>query len=56
MLADLAYHDDLLAMAHDYAQDIIAKDPMLDHAEHEAMRILMALFERDKAVTYLAGG
>ena len=56
MLADLAYHDDLLAMAHDHAQDIISKDPMLEHMEHEAMRILMALFERDKAVTYLAGG
>lgn len=56
MLADLAYHDDLLAIAHDEAQNIISKDPVLAHENHEAHRILMALFERDQAVTYLAGG
>jgi ATP-dependent DNA helicase RecG len=56
MLADLAYHDDLLAIAHNEAQDIILKDPMLEHDRHDAQRTLMALFERDQAVTYLAGG
>lgn len=56
MLADLAHHDDLLAIAHEEAQDIISKDPLLDREDHHAQRILMALFERDKAVSYLAGG
>jgi len=56
LLADLAYHEDLLTLAHDAAQDIIAKDANLGADPHESQRILMALFERDRAVSYLAGG
>jgi ATP-dependent DNA helicase RecG len=56
LLADLAYHEDLLTLAHDAAQDMIAKDANLGADPHEAQRILMALFERDRAVSYLAGG
>jgi len=56
LLADLAYHEDLLTLAHDAALDIITKDATLSESRHEAHRILMALFERDRAVSYLAGG
>ena len=56
LLADLAYHEDLLTLAHDEAQNIISNDDTLSNDQHEAHRILMALFERDRAVSYLAGG
>ncbi|NBR37890.1 MAG: hypothetical protein EBT93_00500 [Alphaproteobacteria bacterium] len=56
LLADLAYHEDLLTLAHDAAIDIITQDAILSESRHEAHRILMALFERDRAVSYLAGG
>jgi hypothetical protein len=46
----------LLTLAHDAALDIITKDATLSESRHEAHRILMALFERDRAVSYLAGG
>ena len=56
MLANLAYHEDLLSLAHNQAQDIIKNDSTLTAEQHQAQRILMALFERDRAVAYLAGG
>lgn len=56
MLADLSYHEDLLALAHDEAKNTIENDTMLDQESHDPQRLLMALFERDQAVTYLAGG
>ena len=55
-LADLAYHDDLLMMARGQAEDILARNPQLDGDEGQRLKMLLALFERDKAVTYLAGG
>jgi ATP-dependent DNA helicase RecG len=55
-LADLAYHDDLLMLARAQAEDIIAQNPSLENKEGERLKTLLALFERDKAVTYLAGG
>ena len=56
MLADLSYHEDLLALAHDEAKTTIENDTILDQDNHDPQRLLMALFERDQAVTYLAGG
>ena len=55
-LADLAYHGDLLEMARDQVQDILNNDPTLESPESEHIKLLLALFERDRAVTYLAGG
>ena len=56
MLADLSYHEDLLALAHDEAKTTIENDTILDQDNHDPQRLLIALFERDQAVTYLAGG
>ena len=55
-LADLAYHGDLLEMARDQTHTILTENPKLEGAEGERIKLLMALFERDRAVTYLAGG
>lgn len=55
-LADLAYHGDLLQIARDQAQDILARNPRLEGDEGETLKLLLSLFERDRAVTYLAGG
>lgn len=54
--AHLAYHLDLLAVAKTQAEAIVASDPALTHPQHEAVRILLALYERQHAVAYLAGG
>ena len=56
ILADLAYHGDLLALAHDEVSDILSRNPRLEGSEGERLKLLLALFERDMAVTYLAGG
>lgn len=56
ILADLAHHGDLLALAHDEARDILARNPGLDGEEGEKLKLLLSLFERDQAVTYLSGG
>ena len=56
ILADLAYHDDLLMMAREQAEDILKRNPKLEDEEGWRLKTLLALFERDKAVTYLAGG
>ena len=56
ILADLAYHADLLALAHDDVRNILDRNPELDGVEGDRLKLLLALFERDQAVTYLAGG
>ncbi len=56
VLADLAHHGELLNLARDQALEIVERNPELSGSEGEALKILLALFERDLAVTYLAGG
>ncbi|HWC64380.1 MAG TPA: ATP-dependent DNA helicase RecG, partial [Rhizomicrobium sp.] len=55
-LADLAAHGDLLAVAHDDARLILARDPELTGARGEALRVLLYLFGRDEAARYLRAG
>ena len=55
-LADLAYHGDLLEMAREQTLTILTENPKLEGADGERIKLLLALFERDRAVTYLAGG
>jgi ATP-dependent DNA helicase RecG len=55
-LADPAAHDDLLAIAHDDAKLILARDPDLKNARGDALRVLLYLFGRDEAVRYLRAG
>ena len=55
-LADPAAHADLLAIAHDDARLILARDPDLKSARGEALRVLLYLFGRDEAVRYLRTG
>lgn len=55
-LADLAYHGDLLELARDQVHRILEENPSLEGTEGERIKLLLALFERDRAVTYLAGG
>ena len=55
-LADLAVHAELLAAARDDARLILERDPLLESARGEALRVLLYLFERDEAVRYLRAG
>ncbi|WP_020591798.1 ATP-dependent DNA helicase RecG [Kiloniella laminariae] len=55
-VADLACHGDLLATARDDASLIMEKDPTLQSDRGKALRVLLYLFERDTAVTYLKSG
>jgi ATP-dependent DNA helicase RecG len=55
-LADPAAHAELLAIAHDDARLILARDPDLASARGEALRVLLYLFGRDEAVRYLRAG
>ena len=55
-LADLAHHQDLLAVARDDAEVLLAKDPDLVTPRGQAARTLLYLFERDSAVRYLRSG
>jgi len=55
-LADLAHHGDLLALARDQVSKVLEQNPDLEGPEGARLKILLALFERDRAVTYLAGG
>ncbi|HEX4157975.1 MAG TPA: ATP-dependent DNA helicase RecG [Rhizomicrobium sp.] len=55
-LANLAAHAELLAVARDDARLIIERDPLLETARGEALRVLLYLFERDEAVRYLGAG
>jgi len=55
-LADPFAHADLLAVAHDDARLILARDPELKRPRGEALRTLLYLFGRDEAVRYLRTG
>ena len=55
-LADLARHEQLIAVAHDDARLILERDPQLKSARGEALRLLLYLFRRDEAVQYLQAG
>jgi ATP-dependent DNA helicase RecG len=55
-VADLSVHDDLLAAARDDVQLVLGRDPELQGARGEALRVLLYLFERDAAVKYLRSG
>ena len=55
-LADLGMHGELLAAARDDARLILQRDPKLETARGEALRVLLYLFERDAAVRFLRSG
>ena len=55
-LADIAFHQDLMAMARDDARLIMETDPKLASERGEALRVLLYLFERDAAIAYLGSG
>jgi ATP-dependent DNA helicase RecG len=55
-MADLSAHGDLLAVAHDDARLILARDPELKSERGQALRVLLYLFGRDEAVRYLRTG
>jgi ATP-dependent DNA helicase RecG len=55
-LADLASHGDLLAVARDDANLILARDPELESERGKALRVMLYLFERDSAVMNLRSG
>jgi len=55
-VADLAVHQDLLAIAQDDARLILTRDPALASPRGEALRTLLYLFQRDAAVRYARTG
>lgn len=55
-MADPAAHADLLAVAHDDARLVLARDPDLKSERGAALRVLLYLFGRDEAVRYLRAG
>ena len=55
-LADLEAHHDLIGPASDDARLIIARDPDLQTARGEALRVLLYLFEQDDAVKTIKSG
>jgi ATP-dependent DNA helicase RecG len=55
-VADPAAHADLLAVAHDDARLVLARDPDLKSPRGQALRVLLYLFGRDEAVRYLRTG
>jgi ATP-dependent DNA helicase RecG len=55
-LADLGAHADLLAVARDDAQLVLARDPDLQSERGQRLRTLLYLFGRDEAVRYLRAG
>ncbi|HXS06692.1 MAG TPA: ATP-dependent DNA helicase RecG [Rhizomicrobium sp.] len=55
-VADPVAHSDLLAVAHDDARLILARDPELKAPRGENLRVLLYLFGRDEAVRYLRTG
>jgi ATP-dependent DNA helicase RecG len=56
VLADLAAHEPLIAVAHDDARLILDRDPELASTRGEALRLLLYLFRRDEAVQFLRAG
>ena len=55
-LADLAIHEELVAVAHDDARLVLERDPYLESERGRALRVLLYLFRRDEAVQYLRAG
>lgn len=55
-LADIAVHSDLLLAARDDAKLILTRDPELKDARGQALRVLLYMFERDQAISYLRSG
>jgi ATP-dependent DNA helicase RecG len=55
-LADLAIHEELVAIAHDDARLALERDPHLETERGQALRTLLYLFRRDEAVQYLRAG
>ena len=55
-LADLAVHEELLAVARDDVRLVLERDPELESERGRALRTLLYLFERDMAVRYLRSG
>ena len=55
-LADLAVHEDLLAVARDDVRLVLERDSELESDRGRALRTLLYLFERDMAVRYLRSG
>jgi len=55
-LADLAQHEQLIAVAHDDTRLVLERDPGLSTRRGEALRTLLYLFRRDEAVQYLSAG
>lgn len=54
--ADLDHHSDLVDIARQYADYMLNKDETLSGKQGEALRILLYLFEKDKAVSYIRSG
>jgi ATP-dependent DNA helicase RecG len=55
-LADPVLHGDLLAVAADDARMVMTMDPSLTGKRGEALRVLLYLFRRERAVKYLRSG
>ncbi|MDN2566350.1 ATP-dependent DNA helicase RecG [Aquibium sp. A9E412] len=55
-IARLDAHGDLLEVARDDARLILARDPQLESARGEALRLLLYLFGRDAAIQLLRAG
>ena len=55
-LANISEDGDLMAMARDDAEVLLSKDPHLETPRGQAIRTLLYLFERDKAIQYLRSG
>ncbi len=55
-VADLAVHADLLPVARDDARLALERDPHLESARGQTLRVLLYLFERDAAVRTLRSG
>jgi ATP-dependent DNA helicase RecG len=55
-LADLARHEELIALAHGDARLVLERDPELASPRGAALRTLLYLFRRDEAVQYLRAG
>jgi ATP-dependent DNA helicase RecG len=52
----LDHHTALIEVARQYADYILNKDSALTSQQGEALRILLYLFENDKAISYLRSG
>jgi len=54
--ANLAFHNDLLLAARDDSRLIMERDPQLESERGKALRILLHLYERHQAASYLRSG